>query len=253
MIHGVPAESVSASIAAAKNQAQARVQQEQPAGGPAGGEEAGAGAAPEPESKGLTAKRLQPPDPAGSGEGPGSRPPPQGKTPHEHEPGPAAEENSQKGETRAGGLTQAEKAVVRELKVRDRQVKNHEQAHIAAGTGNIVRGAQYTYQRGPDGRLYAMAGDVRIDVSPVPGDPEATIEKAEAVYKAALAPARPSAQDRQVAARAMQMKMEAMAEKSAEEIEEKKEEKESGRAENSDAPEKAGRQDTNSPGLDVFA
>ena len=38
-----------------------------------------------------------------------------------------------------------------------------------------------------------------IDVSPVAGDPRATIEKADQVKRAALAPAEPSPQDRQVA------------------------------------------------------
>jgi len=99
-----------------------------------------------------------------------------------------------------------------ELEARDREVRRHEQAHVAAGAGHIVRGAQFSYQQGPDGGRYAVGGEVEIDVSPVPGDPRATIEKAQKIYKAALAPAQPSTQDRQVAARAMQMKTAARAE-----------------------------------------
>lgn len=42
-----------------------------------------------------------------------------------------------------------------------------------------------------------------IDVAPVEGDPEATIAKLDVVIAAALAPAKPSAQDRKVAAAAV--------------------------------------------------
>ncbi|MEM6544436.1 MAG: putative metalloprotease CJM1_0395 family protein, partial [Pseudomonadota bacterium] len=51
-----------------------------------------------------------------------------------------------------------------------------------------------------------------IDVSPVPGDPQATIEKARIVRRAALAPAEPSAQDRRVAAEATALEQQARAE-----------------------------------------
>jgi hypothetical protein len=50
--------------------------------------------------------------------------------------------------------------------------------------------------------MYAVGGEVPIDVSPVPANPQATLQKAEAIQRAALAPAEPSGQDRQVAARA---------------------------------------------------
>ncbi len=43
------------------------------------------------------------------------------------------------------------------------------------------------------------------DTSPVPGDAEATIRKAQTIRAAALAPANPSAQDRAVAAAATPM------------------------------------------------
>lgn len=91
------------------------------------------------------------------------------------------------------------------LKNRDREVRAHELAHQAAGGRYVTRGAQYDFERGPDGRQYAVGGDVRIDTSAVPGDPQATLEKALVVQRAALAPADPSATDRQVAARAAVM------------------------------------------------
>ena len=49
-------------------------------------------------------------------------------------------------------------------------------------------------------------------MSPVPGDPQATIQKMEVVKRAALAPAEPSAQDRRVASIADARRLEAAAE-----------------------------------------
>ena len=59
----------------------------------------------------------------------------------------------------------------------------------------------YVYQRGPDGSLYAVGGDVRLDTSEA-NTPEKTIAKMARVRAAALAPANPSSQDRRVAAKA---------------------------------------------------
>lgn len=102
--------------------------------------------------------------------------------------------------------------VLRVLKQRDREVRAHEQAHLSAAGRFALGGAGFEYQRGPDGRLYAVGGDVQIDTSPVPGDPRATLEKAETVRRAALAPSEPSAQDRRVAAQASRMAAAASAE-----------------------------------------
>lgn len=100
-----------------------------------------------------------------------------------------------------GELTPDEERRVAELKRTDRQVRAHEQAHAAVG-GQHAGSPSYTFETGPDGRKYAVAGEVAIDTSPVPNDPEATIEKMEQVKAAATAPVEPSAQDRQVAAKA---------------------------------------------------
>jgi hypothetical protein len=70
----------------------------------------------------------------------------------------------------------------------------------------------FTYQRGPDGAQYAVGGEVSIDLSPVQGDPQATIEKMRIVRAAAMAPAEPSGQDRAVAAQAMQIMLQAQSE-----------------------------------------
>lgn len=88
-----------------------------------------------------------------------------------------------------------------EMQRRDAEVRRHEMAHAAAG-GGFAGAPSYDLERGPDGAMYAVAGRVRIDVSPVPGDPKATLRKMRQVKQAALAPADPSPQDRRVAARA---------------------------------------------------
>lgn len=100
-------------------------------------------------------------------------------------------------------LTEAQLRQVRELSARDAEVKAHEQAHKAVG-GQYTGAISYSYQQGPDGKRYAVGGEVPIDVSEVSGDPQATIEKMRVVKAAALAPAEPSAQDQRVAALASQ-------------------------------------------------
>ncbi len=95
---------------------------------------------------------------------------------------------------------------VARLKEIDQRVRAHEAAHMAAAAGLIVQGAHYQTVRGPDGKSYAVGGDVRIDVSPGQ-TPEETLRKAEQIRAAALAPADPSPQDLKVAAQAAQMAM----------------------------------------------
>lgn len=101
--------------------------------------------------------------------------------------------------------------VVQQLGARDREVRQHEMAHKAAGAG-ITGAVSYSYQRGPDGRMYAVGGEVSIDTSAISSDPQATLEKAEAIIRAAMAPAEPSSQDYRVAASARAMAAEARAE-----------------------------------------
>lgn len=107
------------------------------------------------------------------------------------------------------GLTEAEKRELEELRRRDREVRQHEQAHLKAAGQHASGGAHYVYKRGPDGRMYAIDGEVLIDVSPVEGDPRATLQKAQQLRRAALAPTNPSPQDQNVAARASRMEQEA--------------------------------------------
>lgn len=100
---------------------------------------------------------------------------------------------------------------IQNLVARDREVRSHEQAHASAG-GRYAGPPSFAYTRGPDGRSYATSGEVSIDVSPVPNDPEATLRKMELVQRAALAPAEPSAQDLRVAAQAQAQAAQARAE-----------------------------------------
>ncbi len=101
-------------------------------------------------------------------------------------------------------LSKEDLDTVAELKARDTEVRAHEQAHIAAAGDLATGGAKYSYQTGPDGRRYAIGGEVNIDVSP-DRDPKKTIAKAARIQRAAMAPAEPSGQDRRVAARAARM------------------------------------------------
>lgn len=118
------------------------------------------------------------------------------------------------GKTTSGGLQQlseSDQKLVAKLKARDREVRAHEQAHKNVG-GQYAGAISYEYQKGPDGRQYAVGGEVPIDASEIPGDPEATIEKMRVVKAAALAPAEPSGQDRKVAAMADAAMLKARAE-----------------------------------------
>lgn len=90
--------------------------------------------------------------------------------------------------------------LIAELQARDREVRAHESAHKAVG-GSLAGGMSFSYQTGPDGRRYAVGGEVSIDTGGE-RDPQATIAKMRQVIAAALAPAQPSAQDRAVAAAA---------------------------------------------------
>ena len=112
----------------------------------------------------------------------------------------------------ASGFTTAERLLLSELKKADTQVRQHEMAHVTAGSGVVTSGASFTYEQGPDGRNYAVAGEVSIDTAPVPGDPQATIRKMQQVKTAALAPASPSSQDLKVASRAAAMAAKAASE-----------------------------------------
>jgi hypothetical protein len=108
-------------------------------------------------------------------------------------------------------LSTEKQQAVQKLKIRDAEVKAHEQAHLANAGRYAAGGPSYTYQTGPDGRRYAVGGEVPIDVSKEK-TPEQTIQKMRIVRRAALAPAHPSSADQSIAAAASMKESQAVRE-----------------------------------------
>ena len=106
-------------------------------------------------------------------------------------------------------LSPEDLAQVARLAARDREVRAHEAAHLAAAGGLSTGGAEYTYQQGPDGKMYAIGGKVNIETGPSTS-PEDTLAKARQLRAAATAPSDPSPQDNAVAAQASQMERAAL-------------------------------------------
>jgi hypothetical protein len=127
--------------------------------------------------------------------------------------GPAASSGASDADSET--LSDEEQLEVDEMKRRDREVRTHEQAHKASG-GAHAGSIRLSFQMGPDGKRYAVEGSVPIDVSPVAGDPAATLRKMEVVSRAANAPASPSGADRAVAAQAQRAMQQARAQLAAE-------------------------------------
>ncbi|MGB5792250.1 putative metalloprotease CJM1_0395 family protein [Poseidonibacter sp.] len=74
--------------------------------------------------------------------------------------------------------------VLEKFKNLDAQTRTHEQTH--ASLANTLGAINYNYQTGPDGKLYATGGHVRLDTS-IPQDEEAAIAKLDDLAKAATA------------------------------------------------------------------
>jgi hypothetical protein len=109
-------------------------------------------------------------------------------------------------------LTPDQQRQVLELQQRDAHVRQHEAAHQSAG-GSLTGAASFSYQLGPDGRSYAVGGEVAVRLQ-AGRTPEETISNARQARRAALAPSDPSPQDLSVAAQASQMEQAASARKS---------------------------------------
>ncbi|MDD5676347.1 MAG: putative metalloprotease CJM1_0395 family protein [Chitinivibrionales bacterium] len=122
-----------------------------------------------------------------------------GKDPSKTE---TSEKSAKKG-SKSNELSPEQQKEVDKLKARDAEVHAHEMAHAAVG-GQYAGSPSYSYQSGPDGKRYAVGGEVSIDSSAIKDDPQATARKMEVVQRAALAPANPSGQDMAVAAAAAQ-------------------------------------------------
>jgi hypothetical protein len=105
-------------------------------------------------------------------------------------------------------LTADQVAEVTKLAARDRDVRLHEAQHMAAAGALAIGGPRFTYQTGPDGKLYAVGGEVKLSTT-VGQTPQETISRAAQVRAAATAPGDPSGQDLMVAAQAAAMETEA--------------------------------------------
>lgn len=104
-------------------------------------------------------------------------------------------------------LSPDEERLVDDLAARDAEVRAHESAHQAAG-GGMTGAASFTYQQGPDGKMYAIGGEVSISMKSG-STPEETIANARQVATAAMAAGNPSPQDFAVASSARVMEMKA--------------------------------------------
>ncbi|MCW5757701.1 MAG: hypothetical protein KIT54_10735 [Phycisphaeraceae bacterium] len=100
--------------------------------------------------------------------------------------------------------SEADRRKLEKLRETDQRVRRHEEAHRAAAGALHRGGPTYTYETGPDGKRYAVAGSVQIDTSPG-RTPQETVQKAAQIRRTALAPVDPSSEDRAIAAKASRM------------------------------------------------
>lgn len=99
-------------------------------------------------------------------------------------------------------LSIKEKLEVKQLEQTERSVREHERTHMRAARDLAMSGPNFQYEVGPDGRKYAVHGEVNIDASVTMEDPSDTIDKALKIQRAAMAPSDPSSKDMRAAARA---------------------------------------------------
>ena len=118
-----------------------------------------------------------------------------------HEGRNRAEEERAQLESDSEELDTREQQEVEKMQRRDQEVRQHEQAHIAASGRLAVSGPVYQMEQGPDGRMYVTEGHVNFRTPPTQS-PREKLELAEQLRRMALAPANPSGKDRSVAAQA---------------------------------------------------
>jgi len=87
------------------------------------------------------------------------------------------------------------KRVLDKLKQSDSEIRKHEQSH--ASLGNTTSPISYNYQAGPDGKLYAVGGSVRLETS-IPDDPKQASYKLDRIAKASSGVVDPSGADAQI-------------------------------------------------------
>lgn len=102
-------------------------------------------------------------------------------------------------ETKTGNNSNERK----QLELSQTQIQRHIESHRAVTTQHS---SPPNYQYQPlDGALYIVLGDVVFDTSAEPNNPQATLEKAQLIRMASMAPIDPSLQDRNASQQAMMM------------------------------------------------
>ena len=144
-------------------------------------------------------------------------------------------------------LSKDEERLVKDLASRDSEVKAHEAAHQSAG-GGMTGAASYSYQQGPDGKMYAIGGEVSIS-SPKGSTPEETIKNARQVVASAMAAGSPSPQDFAVASSARMMEIQAQQQKT----KELQEQRDAQTAYSTTTTPNLTQKDENFPSLDISA
>lgn len=134
-----------------------------------------------------------------------------------NESSPESKDNQKQKDEDSTQLTQQERSELTELKSIDAKVRAHEAAHQSGSAAS--GGASFTYKKGPDGVMYAVAGEVPVRIESG-STPQESITNLQGVISTALAPADPSPQDISVASKARVMLMKAQQEL-AQEIQEK--------------------------------
>lgn len=119
------------------------------------------------------------------------------------------ENQQQSGNKDSTQLSTDERAQLSELKAADSKVRAHEAAHQSGPAAS--GGASFTYEKGPDGVMYAVAGEVPVRIEGG-STPEESISNLQGVISTAMAPADPSPQDISVASQARVMMMQAQQE-----------------------------------------
>jgi len=94
--------------------------------------------------------------------------------------------------------------VLEKFRNKDSEIRTHEQAH--ASIGHTTTPISYNYQQGPDGKMYAVGGSVRMDTS-IPDDPKAAAFKLDILQKAASGPTHLSGADSTIATQSNLNKM----------------------------------------------
>ena len=98
-------------------------------------------------------------------------------------------------------LSDEERRLLRELKLRDTAVREEEEAH-ARMLGKHAGPTRYEYQIGPDGRVYVINGSVEVDPKVNLSNPDEIRKVLQTIRRAAVTVSNPSQADLNVAASA---------------------------------------------------